>query len=304
MKYIFLLFTLIFSREIKAQCPITSEELKMHVSYLASDKMEGRYPGTAANTKVVNYISENFRQNGINPIKANYLQEFVAQLRRDSTKVKTWNVVGMIEGNDEYLKNEFIVLGAHYDHLGKLGEIIYNGADDNASGTAALLEISQKLGANRKFLKRSIIFIAFGAEEQGLLGSQYFTEHPLVPLEKIKLMVNIDMLGRLNNEKHVYIGGGGTFPEGESMLKRLGEQTQITPIVHAGSVAGSDHVSFYKKNISVLGIHTGGHEQYHTPNDKVGLIKFDGEQKAANYIFDIIMEIASTNKNMEFIKQD
>jgi Zn-dependent M28 family amino/carboxypeptidase len=304
MKYFYLLFILIFCGELTAQNPITSEELKMHVSYLASDKMEGRYPGTAENRKVVDYISENFRQNGIRPFKGDYLQEFMAQMKRDSTKVKTWNVVGLLEGNDEQLKNEFIVLGAHYDHLGKVGEIIYNGADDNASGTAALLEISQKLAANREDLKRSIIFIAFGAEEQGLLGSHYFTEHPLVPLEKIKLMVNMDMLGRLNKEQHVYVGGAGTFPEGEELMKNLGEHNEITPIVHAGSIGGSDHVSFYKKNISVLGIHTGGHEQYHTPSDKVGLIEFSGEQKVANYIFDVIMEIAATNKKMEFVKQD
>ena len=169
-------------------------------------------------------------------------------------------MVGYLEGNDPILKNEFIILGAHYDHLG-LGGPHQNPIKKTPSitvqmimpvVTAALLEIAEKIASNKNDLKRSVIFIAFGAEEQGLLGSTYFVDNPLVPLSQIKLMINMDMVGRLNAEKHVYMGGAGTFPNGVEFMQNLGESLGLTPIVHAGSVGGSDHVSFYKKNLSVF----------------------------------------------------
>ena len=153
-------------------------------------------------------------------------------------------------------------------------------------------------------LKRSILFIAFGAEEQGLLGSRYFVDNPMVPLSQIKLMINMDMVGRLNKEKHLHMGGAGTFPDGVNFMQTLGESSDLNPIVHAGSVGGSDHVSFYRKGISVLGMHTGGHPQYHTPEDTIDLINLKGEVLVCEYIFEAIMKMASTNYKMKFIKQD
>ena len=174
------------------------------------------------------------------------VQEFEAQMRKDSSIVKTYNVLGLVEGKDSILKDEVIVLGAHYDHLGMKGDSIYHGADDNASGIAALLEIAEKVKAHQNELKRSIIFIAFGAEEQGLLGSQFFVENPIVPIDQIKLMMNMDMLGHLNEEKHLYMGCAGTFPGGVELMKSLANSDELNPIVHAGGVGGSDHVSFYR----------------------------------------------------------
>src|SRR5690606_31548618 len=112
------------------------------------------------------------------------------------------------------------------------------GADDNASGTAALLEIAEKLEAHKDSLKRSVLLIAFGAEEQGLLGSKYFTENPVVALSQIVLMINMDMVGRLNDQNQVYMGGAGTFPGGMDLMTELGEAEGLSPIVHAGSVGG------------------------------------------------------------------
>ncbi len=315
-KYLVLLFLNVFCFGVFSQSEITEKEIKEHIVFLTSEANAGRNPGGKENRRVVRYIKNEFKQLGISSFNNCYKQRFKAPLRVDkgvSSKIaKTWNIVGFIEGNDPILKNEYIVLGAHYDHLGLGGPssksekrgVVYHGADDNASGTAALLEISEKLASQKDKLKRSIIFIAFGAEEQGLLGSRYFVENPLVPLSQIKLMLNMDMVGRLNDQKHVYMGGAGTFPDGVNFMRTLGESLDLAPMVHAGSVGGSDHVSFYKKNISVLGMHTGGHPQYHTPEDTVDLINLKGEVQVCEYIFQTLFKLASTDYEMHFIKQD
>lgn len=300
-----------------SQVEITENELKDHIQFLASEKNAGRYPGTKANRDVVKYITKDFKKQGLLPLEKGYQQKFKARLRVDKGEpekhlAKTSNVVAYLEGNDPVLKNEYIILGAHYDHLGMGGpssksdqrNTIYYGADDNASGTAALMEIAEKVAANKHDLKRSVIFIAFGAEEQGLLGSQYFVDNPLIPLSQIKLMINMDMVGRLNEANHVYMNGAGTFPNGVEFMQKLGESLDLTPVVHAGSVGGSDHVSFFKAGLSVLGIHTGAHPQYHLPEDIADLINIPGEKKVSDYIYAALMKFATTDYKMEFIPQD
>lgn len=316
MKYLLYTFALLLISTIQAQSSVTINELKEHIDYLTSDQNKGRLPGSKSNKKTVKYLLKHFRKAGLMPIGKSYLQPFEAELRSDNTqdkvKVKTWNVIAYLEGNDPMLKHEYIVLGAHYDHLGlggpssksKARGVVYHGADDNASGTAALLEIAEQLVANQNNqLKRSIIFVAFGAEEQGLLGSKYFVNHPPVALDNIKLMINMDMVGRLNHEKQVFMGGAGTFPDGVALMTKTGKNLGLNPIVHAGSVGGSDHVSFYKKNISVLGMHTGGHAQYHTPEDIANLINYEGEKMVCEYIYQTIIQLA-TNYPLTFIPQD
>ncbi|WP_323026672.1 M20/M25/M40 family metallo-hydrolase [Gelidibacter japonicus] len=300
-----------------SQAEITEHEIKDHILFLASEKNAGRYPGTKANRAVVKYIVKDFKKQGLLPLAKNYKQKFKARLRVEKGQpekplAKTCNVVAYLEGNDPILKNEYIILGAHYDHLGMGGpssksdkkNTIHYGADDNASGTATLLEIAEKVAVNKSQLKRSIIFIAFGAEEQGLLGSQYFVDNPLVPLSQIKLMINMDMVGRLNTDNHVYMNGAGTFPGGVEFMQNLGESLNLTPIVHAGSVGGSDHVSFFKKDISVLGVHTGAHPEYHRPEDTADLINVPGQKQVSDYIYKALMTFASTDYKMGFIPQD
>jgi len=299
-----------------AQSDVTEKEIAAHISFLASKKMAGRFPGTKENKKTVNYLIKNFRKAGVKPFGTSYIQEFSAKIRvkkgvTDTPIVKTQNVIGFIEGNDPLLKHEYIVLGAHYDHLGMGGPSskkpdtvgVHLGADDNASGTAALLEIAEKLQANSKDLKRSILFIAFGAEEQGLLGSKYFVEHPVVPLSSIKLMMNMDMVGRMNSEKHLYMGGAASFNGGMELMKGLGPQVGINPLVIAYDVGGSDHVSFFKKNISVLGFHTGGHPQYHTPEDDFAHINVPGEKLVCDYIYKAIVSVANREGVISFIPE-
>ncbi|MCF8272994.1 MAG: M20/M25/M40 family metallo-hydrolase [Flavobacteriaceae bacterium] len=318
MNKVFLFFTLsIMCITMFSQSEITENELKNHLQFLTSEKNAGRYPGGKENKWIVKYIEKEFKRLKISSFEIGYRQFFNAELRVDKgvdkkPVVKTCNVVGFIEGNDSTLKNEFIVLGAHYDHLGLGGpssksekrRVVYHGADDNASGTSALLEIAEKLVSNKEQLKRSVLFIAFGAEEQGLLGSTYFVEHPMVPLSQIKLMINMDMVGRLNTEKQVYMGGAGTFPCGVNFMTDLGKSLGLNPVVHAGSVGGSDHVSFYKKGISVLGIHTGGHPEYHTPEDTIDLINLEGEKWVCEYVFQTVFQKASSTDQMYFINQD
>lgn len=298
-----------------AQSEVTEKEIADHISYLASPRMAGRFPGSPENKKVVKYLIKDFKKAGVKPYGKSYIQEFNTKIRvkkgLDTPVVTTQNVIGYIEGSDADLKNEFIVLGAHYDHLGMGGPSskkpdtvgIHLGADDNASGTSALLEIAERLAANKKELKRSILFIAFGAEEQGLIGSKYFVDNPSIPLSAIKLMMNMDMVGRMNAEKHLYMGGAASFNGGMELMKSLGPVIGINPIVIAYDVGGSDHVSFYKKNISVLGFHTGGHPQYHTPEDDFAHINVAGEKLVCDYIYKAIVDVANREGAITFVPE-
>lgn len=308
--------TLFLSFRLNAQEEITVPELYDHIEILTSEKYKGRAPGGRLNKKLIRYLRLDLRRSGVEKFDKSYFQPFFFQLRTakgddPGSEVKTWNVLGLIPGKDPVMKDEYIVLGAHYDHLGMGGPSskaesktgLHHGADDNASGTAALLELAEKLAMNEDSLDRSVIVVAFGAEEQGLKGSEYFVQNPPVPKEQIKLMINMDMVGRLNEQKHIYMGGAGTFPGGLELMKSTGESMGLTPIVHAGSVGGSDHVSFYREKISVLGLHTGGHPQYHTPEDTIELINFEGEVKVAEYIYEIILKVASKEYELTFIDQ-
>lgn len=317
MRILFLISCFLFSLASIGQSEITTEEIEGHIAFLASPKMGGRFPGEKSNKKLVRYLEKNFKAAGLQKLDGTYKQAFEAKIRvKDTSRpapiVKTWNVMGVLPGSDPILKDEYLVLGAHYDHLGMGGPSskskeknkIHFGADDNASGTAALLEIAEKLAAGPERPKRSIIFVAFGAEEQGLLGSRYFVSHLPVPKDQVKLMINMDMVGRLNAEKHVYMGGAGTFPKGMETMKDIGESLGLTPIVHAGSVGGSDHVPFYRAQISVLGMHTGGHPQYHTPEDTLEHINLVGEQAVCNYIAQALLTFANRKEPFIFIAQD
>ncbi|MCG9791538.1 M28 family metallopeptidase [Flavobacterium algicola] len=313
------LISLFLNTKSLAQEGINANTFYKHDKYLSSDKMEGRFPGTKQNNKAAKYIKKYFKKNDLSSYDNSYYQPFKLFVKADINKmisdtVITQNVVGYIEGSDSVSKKEFIVIGAHYDHWGWGGQgsgskrkdtiAIHNGADDNASGVAALLSILEEISHLKTKPKRSIIFIAFSGEEQGLIGSNYFVNHLPVSKEKVKLMINMDMVGRLNANKHLYMGGAGTFPDGVALMKELGNNTGLNLIVHAGEVGGSDHVSFYKKNISSIGFHTGGHPQYHTPEDDIDLINSEGGAIVSKYIFNALLRIANYDQPLYFINQD
>lgn len=224
--------------------------------------------------------------------------------------VQTMNIVAMLEGSDPMHADEYVVIGAHYDHLGMGGPGstsrvqdttgIHHGADDNASGVAVVIELAEKFAAGRDSLKRSIIFIAFGAEEMGLLGSKHFVENSPVELDHIKTMLNIDMVGRLTSERNLQIGGVGTSIEGRAILTAYSEGTPFELAMSEEGYGPSDHASFYNVDIPVFFFSTGAHMDYHTPNDRVDRINFDGMKSISDYISLIAGEIINREEALSF----
>jgi hypothetical protein len=226
-------------------------------------------------------------------------------------EVSTQNVVAIIEGSDSILKNEYIVIGAHYDHLGFGGEgsgsrtpdtlAIHNGADDNASGTAGIIELAEKLSNNRDQLKRSIVIMAFGAEEMGLLGSQFFTSNALVDLKDVKAMFNFDMIGRLDTvDKGVMLAGTGTAVEFESWLVSYEEESDLAFNHSPEGYGASDHASFYASNVPVLFFTTGAHPDYHTPDDDADKINYEGQKEILDYAYPLIIDLANRDNNLTY----
>lgn len=226
----------------------------------------------------------------------------------ETKKKNTQNVVGMVTGSDPLLRHQYVVIGAHYDHLGMGGKgsssrmpdtlAIHNGADDNASGVSSVLEIAQKLMFDKP--RRSVVVVAFAAEEMGLLGSKFFIENPLIPRDSIVAMINIDMLGRLNEEKELQVGGVKTSIEFEELLNTVNASYNFQLALSPEGYGPSDHASFYAQDIPVLFFSTGAHTDYHTPNDKVSLINFDGMQLSTSYIYDVVSEITNASVKPTF----
>jgi len=227
-----------------------------------------------------------------------------------SSRVKTYNVVALLNGSDKDLRKEYIVVGGHYDHLGMGGQgsgsrspenkAVHNGADDNASGVATIIEIAEKVASLYKESKRSIIFAAFGAEEMGLLGSKYFVENPPVNLLSIKTMLNIDMVGRLREDRSLQIGGTGTALETEELLKTINNDYDFKLALSSAGYGPSDHAAFYGKNIPVMFISTGAHLDYHTPADDIDRINFEGMTEIAKYISEICFSISKRDSSLSF----
>ncbi|HSE36912.1 MAG TPA: M20/M25/M40 family metallo-hydrolase, partial [Blastocatellia bacterium] len=225
------------------------------------------------------------------PTSAFLINGVTAQLKTDVIKIngKSANVVGVIPGSDPQLASEYVVIGAHYDHLGLGGPEslaanpegqIHHGADDNASGTTGLLEIARSLASERGKLKRSVMFIAFSGEELGLLGSGAYTKNPIIPLSKTVAMLNMDMIGRLRDGS-LHVGGAGTSPTWKPLLEKLNGSAPPTASAAGSNGSGgrfklglsddgfgpSDHQSFYVRDVPVLFFFTGTHDDYHKPSD-------------------------------------
>ncbi|HPN36400.1 MAG TPA: M20/M25/M40 family metallo-hydrolase [bacterium] len=226
-------------------------------------------------------------------------------------QTRTANVAAQLTGNDPLLKNEFLVIGAHYDHLGLGGPgshsrrpdtvAVHNGADDNASGVAGMLELAEALAANRKSLRRSVLFVAFSAEEMGTLGSRYFVDHPPAPLSQIKYMLNLDMVGRMHEEEKVFsVGGVGTAQGMEEILNRLAQGRAFTIKMSPEGAGPSDHASFYAKDIPVLFFMADLHEDYHTPDDDSDKLNYAGQKMIVDYILDAAKELANRPESLAF----
>ncbi len=236
-------------------------------------------------------------------------------LETDIVKVmdRTANVLGYLEGSDPVLKKEVVIIGAHFDHLGYGGEgsgslvphlhEIHNGADDNASGTAGLLELAQRFAANAS-RSRTLLFIGFSAEEIGTIGSQYYVNNPYFPIEKTVAMINMDEIGRLN-ENALTVYGTGTSPEWIPMLKkynaRAASDSFALKLIPDG-FGPSDHAQFYAKDIPVLFFFTGTHNDYHKPSDDWEKINYAGQERIVRFIYDVANDIQSATPKPQFTR--
>lgn len=254
---------------------------------------------------------ENQLQETLMPQSKELVKTVDAQVDLRFTKVKTRNVVALIEGRDPVLKDSYLVIGAHYDHLGWGGPgsgsrrpdtlAIHNGADDNASGVAALLELAEALSRDANKPRHSIVFVAFGAEEMGILGSKYFVEHPPIDLSKIQMMLNFDMLGRLKADtRTILVGGTGTAREAESLLQKVGTGRDFSMGFSPEGFGASDHASFYAKDLPVLFLSTGAHADYHTPEDDLERLDLEGETAIVEMAFDLIREMDNRSEAFTF----
>ena len=293
---LFVVATVVKAQQIKMPKlgkDLTSKEI---VEYLASDALQGRLGGTKGDTLASDFIYAQMKKLGLNPVK----QEFTVK----RGNVVTFNVYGKVEGST----GKYIVIGAHYDHLGLGGKeigsrrpdtvAVHNGADDNASGIAGVLHLAKHY-AKEKNLEHGFIFVAFGAEERGIVGSKHFAEN-IYP-KKVVAMVNFDMIGNLRNNA-ITLGGTGTAKEMDDIIY-WAEKENWNALKITRSAQGhgpSDHTSFYAKNIPVFYITTGATEDYHTPDDDSYKIKFGGIDSVANFVKCLVNQIQKYPQGLTF----
>jgi len=286
--------------EDAALASIREGDLVGHVAFLASDELEGRGLGTPGGRITHRYLASYYARLGFIPMgdDGTFLQAFDARGREGR------NVVALLQGTDPTLRDEIVVLGGHLDHLGRgRGEDgpIYNGADDNASGTACLMEVAEAFTIDPP--RRSVLFVHFDGEESGLLGSRHFVENPTVPLERIVAMLNTDMVGRSENG-YLFVGGVGTASEFADLVPRSNRAFHLALELGEGGRAPSDSTSFYGKGIPVLFFFTNVHEDYHRPTDDWDRLNYPDFARIARFVFTVAAEIANADARPEFRKAD
>jgi hypothetical protein len=220
----------------------------------------------------------------------------------------TRNVIMLLPGEDEQLKNEYVIIGAHFDHLGMGGQssrardtvAVHHGADDNASGVAGMVELAEKFALTKGSHKRSMIFIAFSGEESGLLGSKHFTDNSPADLSKVNAMINLDMVGRLRDSSALQVGGVGTATGLKDLVKSLCDTSLLKLTFTDEGYGPSDHSSFYARNIPVLFFSTGAHLDYHTPADTWDKINYEGMIGISDVIYKVAENLANNTSRLEF----
>lgn len=303
------LVILLFFVTILASCAkkeVKTVTMKDDVYALADDTFNGRETGTEGELQAAAYIQDRFEQIGLAPkgMMGTYTQTYTfrpsvnphadpefTEIQTDSTLTGT-NVLGYKKGSGATT----VVIGAHYDHLGmggegslyREGEAIHNGADDNASGVAVMLKLAKEL-MDKKTL-HNYLFIAFSGEEMGLLGSNYFVKNPTIDTKKVSYMINLDMVGRMNDEKAVAVHGVGTSPIIKQTLLSNNEQG-LSIAEHESGIGPSDHTSFYNADIPVMFFFTGQHEDYHKPGDDAEKLNYEGMELLSEYIMNIILDL-------------
>lgn len=311
--YLFILF-LFAQNTAFSQTTISTENIRKHVTYLASDKLKGRGTGTKEERKAAKYIAKQFKKAGLQPKGDNgtWFHAFSfkkssdphGNVAADAPQVQSRNVVAYLDNGAA----NTIVIGGHYDHLGlgydhnsldanPVGKI-HNGADDNASGVSGVLELARYFAQNGVKEQHNFLFLCFSGEELGLMGSKKFTETPTVDLSKVNFMINMDMIGRLNEEKRIMVGGVGTAADFVPLINSL-NSAGLTVKQDSAGIGPSDHTSFYLKNIPVLFFFTGQHSDYHKPSDDVEKVNIDGE-KAVLELAVRVVEALDTKPKLAF----
>ncbi len=289
---------------------ISETKLKEHISYLSSEELEGRLPGTPGERMAYEYIEKQFTGMGLKPIGENgFLQSFDYKhsmnphdtVKENGIDRNGTNVLAFLDNGAE----KTVVIGAHYDHLGYgdqsnsldtlRGHAVHNGADDNASGTAGVMELARILSGNGIMEKSNYLFACFSAEESGLIGSKYFTNNPTIDFGTVSYMINMDMIGRLvDSTKRLIIYGTGTSPTFETDLPE--NFYGLTIVSDSTGIGPSDHTSFYLKNIPVLFFTTGQHIDHHKSTDDEFKINYPGEKIILEYMLDIIKSMDNRDK--------
>lgn len=308
-RFLSVFLSLVFAFASTQAQQVDAGRVYKHIAYLASDKLEGREPGTKGEKLAQKYIIKQFKSLGLTPKGENgYLQPFTFKLSANPHEVPAASAQAKAGANVvAYLDNgaaNTIVIGAHYDHLGKgYGHFsldangegqIHNGADDNASGVAGVLELARYFSQNGVKEKCNFLFICFSAEEAGLIGSKYFTEHPTLDLTKVQCMFNMDMIGRLNEGKALFVSGTGTAPDFEPLIDKT--STSLVVKKDSSGIGPSDHTAFYLKNVPVLFFFTGVHSDYHKPSDDTEKINTQGEAEVIAYVATLAEKIADMPK--------
>lgn len=302
--------------------------LQRDVRYLASDALEGRGTGTPGNDSAAAYIARRFATLGLAPAfpqsdarvcarpsvcDRRFLQPFVARSVAAahaglSGELPTQNVAAVLRGSDPALRDEYVILGAHFDHLGRstfgaldpeAANAIHNGADDNASGTAAVLELARLLRRNPP--RRSVMLVTFSGEELGVLGSQYFVDHSPVPLEKVRAMLNFDMVGRMQGDK-VIVYGVATAQELNDIVARANAVSPLQITATGDGFGASDHASFFAKNLPVLHFFTNVHDDYHKATDDADKINGAGMARVVALAERITRDIADRPAPLTFVR--
>ena len=299
---------------------VQQDEMRRAVEYLASQELGGRYPATHGDTLASEFIVGQLRGMKLKPIvkggkKTGYYHDFTYGKTERRT---THNIIAVLPGNDKRLRDEYVVVASHYDHLGMGGEGsgsrrpdtlgVHPGADDNASGDAVVLQLARRFKESGS--RRSIIFAFFGAEEQGLVGSKFFLDWMKqadrkrinLPADKkgIVAMVNLDMVGRMRDNA-MSVSGTGTSSTFKAIVEQAAEERGLHVSCIPDGYGPSDHASFVAAEIPVLFLTTGGHMEYHTPSDVPSTLNYGGMEQTLEFAGDLIARIADMQDTPDYI---
>ncbi len=279
---------------------ITASDLKRHVDFLAADALEGREAGSRGGRAASAYLAREFERFGLKPLGGDgtFFQPFHGNCR---------NVIGVMPGSDAELKQQYVVVCAHYDHVGYGNRrtsngptgYIHNGADDNASGVASLVETVGGAGQAAAAPRRSIVFALWDSEEQGLYGSKHWISNPTVPLAQVSAVINLDMVGRLRSDR-IEVYGTRTSWGLRRLVSQANADARLALDFTWEMSDNSDHWSFYQANLPVMMFHTGLHEDYHRPSDDTPKLNVEGIQRITQLLLSAVLELADAGQKQRF----